>query len=138
MQQPGREAVSITHDSVPNRIRFRIPAIKHRQTFAELLKQSLLKSVDGKGIYHAEPNIVTGTLLVKFHPALNTAGEVTELVRTLAEGIADGTVEIAAKHKNPRLGKMRPGAFFARELAVSVVGNVLAGLALALVTGRRN
>jgi hypothetical protein len=96
-----------------------------------MLKHHLLKDPDAKGIYHAEPNIVTGTLLVKYHPAIHTREEVVHLVEDLAYRIDIGEVEITQKHKNPRLGKMLPGAFFTRELLVSIVGNVVAGLLLA-------
>ena len=126
-----KKDISIVHNAVPNRIRVLVPLIKHKQTFAELLKQSLLKDVDAKGIYHAEPNIVTATLLVKYHPVMHTEDEVLELIRKTVQNISEGKVEISSKHKNPRLGKMLPGAFFTRELLVSIGGNVIAGLILA-------
>ena len=129
------EAVTILHNKVPNRIRFSVPLIRHKATLAALLKQSLLK--DARGIYHAEPNTVTSTILVKYHPALHTEAEVVERVRAAVEQIADGKIEIAQKHKNPRLSKMLPQAFFTRELVVSVVGNVAAGLVLAIFTATR-
>jgi hypothetical protein len=136
MKQTNPEAISIVHDRVPNRIRFSVPMIRHKRTFAELLKHSLLKAPEGKGIYHAEPNIVTGTLLIKFHPAIHTREEVVHLVEDLTSKIDAGEVEITQKHKNPRLGKMLPGAFFTRELLVSIVGNVVAGLLLAFMITR--
>lgn len=114
----------------------RVPMILQKQTFAELLKQSLLKDTAARGIYHAEPNIVTGTILIKYHPAMHTEDEVLAAVRRAAGSLADGSVEISAKHKNPRLGKMHPGAFFTRELVVGIVGNVLAGLILAGLLAR--
>lgn len=125
--------ISIVHNKVPNRIRFFVPLIKNKQTMAGLLKQSLLKDANAKGIYHAEPNITTATLLVKYHPAFHTEAEVVELVRTIAEKITEGKIEISAKHKNPRVGRMPPHAFFTRELLVSIGGNVIAGLVLAAV-----
>jgi len=128
--------VSVVHNKVPSRIRFRVPMIKDRRTIAELLKQSLLKDPDGKGIYHAEPNITTGTILVKYHPALHTEEAVVRLVQSIAAKIAEGKVEISAKHKNPRVGRMQPGAFFTRELLVSIGGNVIAGLLLAAIIAR--
>jgi hypothetical protein len=128
--------VSIVHNKIPSRIRFLVPMIKNRQTIAALLKQSLLKDPGGKGIYHAEPNITTGTLLVKYHPALHTEEAVVQLVRVLAAKVAEGQVEISAKHKNPRVGRMQPGAFFTRELLVSIGGNVIAGLILAAMIAR--
>ncbi|CAI8760493.1 hypothetical protein [Methylococcus capsulatus] len=136
MTQPTAELVSIVHDKVPNRIRFRVPLIRYRQTYAEILKQSILKDSAAKGIYHAEPNITTGTLLVKFHPAIHSETQVVELVRSTVANLSTGSIEITAKHKNPRIGKMRPGAFFTRELVVSIVGNVVAGLILAFVATR--
>lgn len=50
--------------------------------------------------------------------------------------IAEGQVEIAATHKNPRAGRMLADAFFTRELLVSIGGNVIAGLILAAVIAR--
>jgi hypothetical protein len=47
--------------------------------------------------------------------------------------LGEGRIEITEKHKNPRLGKMRPGAFFTREFLVSIGGNVIAGLILAFL-----
>ena len=127
------EIISIVHNKVPNRVRLFVPIIRHKQTYAELLKQSLLRDQTSKGIYHAEPNIVTGTILLKYHPAIHTEEEVLELVRNAVQKIHDGKVEITLKHKNPRLGKMKPGAFFTRELLVSIAGNVIAGVVLALM-----
>jgi hypothetical protein len=133
MKHATPETISIVHNKVPSRIRFLVPPIKNKRTFAELLKQNLLKNPEAQGIYHAEPNIVTGTLLIKFHPALHTEAEVVELVRTAARKLTEGKIEITAKHKDPKLGNMRPGAFFTRELIVSICGNVAAGLILAAV-----
>lgn len=130
------ETVAILHDRVPNRIRFAVPLIKNKRTLAELLKQSLLKDTHANGIYHAEPNIVTGSLLVKFHPAFHNEAEVTELVQGVVRQIATGQIEITQKHKNPKVGRMAPGAFFTRELLVSIVGNVIAGLVIASLTFR--
>lgn len=130
------ETVSVLHDKVPCRIRFSVPLIRNKRTLAELLKQTLLKDTQANGIYHAEPNITTGSLLVKFHPAMHGETEVVELIRTTVRQIAAGRVEITQKHKNPKLGKMAPQAFFTRELLVSIVGNVVAGLVLAAVTLR--
>lgn len=127
-------AIVILHNQVPNRIRFSVPLIKHKATLAGLLKQSLLK--DAKGIYHAEPNIVTGSVLVKYHPAFHSEAEIVERVRAAVRQLAEGKVEISQKHKNPRLGKMLPQAFFTRELLVSIVGNVAAGLVLAIFASR--
>lgn len=130
------ETVSVLHNKVPSRIRLAVPLIRNKRTLAELLKQTLLKDTQTNGIYHAEPNILTGSLLVKYHPALHHEAEVVELVRTTVRQIADGRLEITQKHKNPKLGKMAPQAFFTRELLVSIVGNVVAGLVLAAVTFR--
>jgi len=127
------ETIAIVHNKVPARIRIRVPLIRNKRTLAELLKQNLLQA---KGIYHAEPNIVTGTFLIKYHPALHTETEVIEQVRATARNISAGTVEITAKHKNPKLGKMQPQAFFTRELIVSIGGNVIAGLILAALIAR--
>jgi hypothetical protein len=107
--------------------------IRHKQTFAELLKQSLLRDVASRGIYHAEPNILTGSILIKYHPAMHSEREVLELVENAVTTISQGQVEITFKHKNPRLGKMKPAAFFTRELLVSIGGNIVAGLLLALM-----
>lgn len=132
MNHATQEPISVVHNAVPNRIRFSVPLIKHKQTFAELLKQSLLRDADAKGVYHAEPNITTGTILIKYHSAFHTETEIIRLVRGITNKIAEGKIEISAKHKNPRIGKMPPGAFFTRELLVSICGNVVAGLLLAL------
>ncbi len=131
-----QEMISIVHNKVPNRIRILVPIIKHKRTYAALLKQTLLKHADAKGVYHAEPNITTGTILIKYHPALHTEGEVVDLVRMIARQLSDGEIEISAKHKNPGIGKMLPQAFFTRELLVSIGGNVIAGLLLAAITAR--
>lgn len=136
MTNPTQELISIVHDKAPNRIRFRVPLIKYKQTYAELLKQSILRDTGAKGIYHAEPNITTSTILVKYHPAIHTEADVVQLVRTIVENLSTGNIEISAKHKNPRIGKMRPGAFFTRELVVSIAGNVVAGLILAFLATR--
>jgi hypothetical protein len=133
MKDATQETITIIHNMVPNRIRFRVPLIKHKQTFADLLKHALLSDEEGKGIYHAEPNIVTGTILVKFHPAYHSEEEVVQLVIATANKLRDGKIEITQKHKNPRLGKMPPGAFFTRELLVSIAGNVIAGIFLAVI-----
>lgn len=130
------EAVSILHNKVPNRIRVSVPLIKHKQTLATLLKQNLLKHEEAKGVYHAEPNIITGTLLVKYHPAFHKEAEVVELIRTTLQNIGEGKIVISEKHKNPRLGKMLPKAFFTRELIVSIVGNVVGGILLAAIISR--
>jgi Na+-translocating ferredoxin:NAD+ oxidoreductase RnfE subunit len=136
MKDATQDTISILHNKVPNRIRIRVPLIKHKQTYADLLKQSLLTDAEGKGIYHAEPNIVTGTMLVKFHPACHSEEEVIRLITKTVSNLHDGKIEITQKHKNPKLGKMPPGAFFTRELLVSIVGNIVAGIFLAvIVTG---
>jgi hypothetical protein len=136
MTPPTAEPVSIVHNRVPNRIRLRVPLIRYKPTFAALLKQSILKDVEVKGIYHAEPNPVTGTLLIKFHPAFHTEEEVVQRVREIVVHLAAGEIEISAKHKNPRVGRMAPSAFFTRELVVSIVGNVVAGLVVAALAAR--
>lgn len=136
MTQASHNTVSIVHNRAPSRIRFLVPIIKNRATFAELLKQNVLKDPAGKGVYHAEPNITTATLLVKYHPGLHSEADVLRLVSRIAQQIAAGQIEFSAKHKNPRLGKMPPAAFFTRELAVSIVGNVLGGILLAAVLSR--
>jgi hypothetical protein len=133
MKDETEDTITIIHNKVPNRIRIRVPLIKHKQTFADLLKQELLSDEAAKGIYHAEPNIVTGTILVKFHPVYHSEEEVVQLVITTANKLRDGKIEITQKHKNPKLGKMPPGAFFTRELLVSIVGNIIAGVFLAVV-----
>ena len=133
MKDATQDTITIIHNKVPNRIRFRVPLIKHQQTFADLFKQTLLRDEEAKGIYHAEPNIVTGTILVKFHPAYHNEDEVVQLVIATANKLRDGKIEITEKHKNPRLGKMPPGAFFTRELLVSIFGNVIAGIFLAVI-----
>ncbi len=107
--------------------------IRHKQTYGELLKQYLLKDEAANGIYHAEPNIITGNILLKYHPAFHSEAEVLELVRTAVQKISAGQVEITYKHKNPRIFKMKPGAFFTRELLVSIGGNIVAGLLLAVM-----
>lgn len=128
--------MDILHNRLPDRIRLRVPIIKHRSTIAELLKHTLLKDPDAPGIYHAEPNIVTGSLLIKYHPALQSEAQVVEIVRNTAARIAQGHIPLSAKHRNPRVGKMQPGAYFSRELLVSVAGNVIAGLVLAAFIAR--
>ncbi len=124
---------SILHNKVPNRIRFSVPLIRHRQTYASMLKQGLLKNADAKGIYHAEPNITTGTILIKYHPAMHSEEDIVRLLQAVLANLSEGKIEITEKHKNPRLGRMRPGAFFTRELLVSIGGNVIAGLLLAFI-----
>lgn len=136
MNQTAENSVSVVHNRVPNRIRFLVPMIKNRATFAALLKQHILRDAEAKGVYHAEPNITTATLLVKYHPALHSEADVVRLVTRVARQIGDGHIEIPAKHKNPRLGKMPPSAFFTRELVVSIFGNVIAGVILAVVLAR--
>lgn len=131
MKQISSVHFTIVHDRVPNRIRLSIPMLKHKRTYAELLKQSLLNNGAVKGIYHAEPSIITGSVLIKYHPAFHTKDEVLELVNTAVENISRGNILLTAKHKNPRLGKMRPAAFFTRELLVSIGGNLISGIALA-------
>ena len=59
MKDATQDTITIIHNKVPNRIRFRVPLIKHQQTFADLLKQTLLRDEEAKGIYHADPDIVT-------------------------------------------------------------------------------
>jgi hypothetical protein len=136
MPNAMNDSVRILHDRVPDRIRLRVALIKHRATLAEVLKHSLLKDPDGHGIYHAEANVVTGSLLIKFHPSLQTQRQVVDLVRATAERIAEGDIPATAKHRNPRVSKMLPGAYFSRELLVSVAGNVIAGLVLAAFIAR--
>ncbi len=128
-----QDIIEIHHNKVPNRIRFNVPLIKYKQTFAEMLKQSLLRDVNAKGIYHAEPNIVTGTILVKYHPAFHSESEIVELVKSHVKQLGEGKIEITQKHKNPKVGRMRPDAFFTRELLVSIAGNVIAGIVLAIM-----
>ena len=131
MKHPSNGRIRILHNRVPERLRLHVALIKHRATLAEMLKQTLLKDPGARGIYHAEPNIATGSLLIKYHPALQTESQIVALVDTIAGQIADGQVPITAKHRNPRVSRMLPGAYFSRELVVSVVGNVVAGLVLA-------
>ncbi|MFM8333913.1 MAG: hypothetical protein ACKN9T_19780 [Candidatus Methylumidiphilus sp.] len=133
MKTTAPSRVAILHNKVPNRIRFAVPLIRHKQTYALMLKQSLLKNPDAKGIYHAEPNITTGTILIKYHPAMHCEADVVRLLQTVLTNLAEGHIEITEKHKNPRVGKMQPGAFFTRELLVSIGGNVIAGLLLAFI-----
>jgi hypothetical protein len=133
MENPEYTGVRIIHNRVPFRLRLSIPLIRHKHTYAELLKQSLLNDPASRGIYHAEPNIVTGNLLLKYHPALHAESEVLELVEKTVSRIEQGQIEITLKHKNPRLSRMQPGAFFTRELLVSIGGNVIAGLVLAAI-----
>lgn len=136
MTEAPDDNITIIHNNVPNRIRLRVPLIKHKQTFADLLKNSLLNDEEAKGIYHAEPNIVTGSILIKFHPAYHNEEEVVRLVLKTVTRLRDGKIEITQKHKNPKLGKMQPGAFFTRELLVSIAGNVIAGILLAVMVAR--
>ncbi|CAL1240002.1 HMA2 domain-containing protein [Candidatus Methylocalor cossyra] len=133
MKPVTRETVSIVHNKVPNRIRLRVPVIKNKATYAALLRQNLLRDSAARGIYHAEPNIITGTILIKYHPAFHNEADILRTVSQAAHRVADGGIEITAKHKEPKLGKMRPQAFFTRELLVSICGNVIAGLILAAV-----
>ena len=128
-----QDTIIIVNNKVANRIRFLVPLIKYKQTFADMLKQSLLRDPNAKGIYQAEPNVITGTLLVKYHPAFHSEAEIIELVRTNTQSLGEGKIEITQKHKNPKVGRMNPGAFFTRELLVSIVGNVIAGIVIAVV-----
>lgn len=133
MDTASSPVVRIVHNRVACRLRLAVPLIRHKATFAEVLKQTLLNEASSRGIYHAEPNILTGNILIKFHPAHHTDAEVIELVNAAARRIASGEIEITLKHKNPRLSRMKPGAFFTRELLVSIGGNVIAGLVLAAI-----
>jgi len=133
MQDETLDTLFIVHNKLPNRIRIKLPLIKQKQVFADLFKQDLLKNADAKGIYLVEPNIITGTVLIKFHPAMHNQEQVLQLVLNSAEKIQQGNIEIPHKNKNPKLGRMPPGAFFTRELLVSIAGNVIAGIVLALI-----
>lgn len=133
MENPARLGVHVIHNRVPNRLRISVPIIRYKHTYAELLKQALLNDPGSRGVYHAEPNIVTGNLLLKYHPALHSESEVLDLVEKTISRIEQGQIEITLKHKNPRLSRMKPGAFFTRELLVSIGGNVIAGLVLAAI-----
>jgi len=133
MNASAQETIFILHNKVPNRIRFFVPIIKNKQTYALLLKQNLLRNTEAKGIYHAEPNIITGTILIKYHPAMHSQEDVERLLQETLKNLGEGKIDITEKHKNPRLGKMHPGAFFTRELLVSIGGNVIAGLLLAFI-----
>ncbi len=133
MENPAKLGVRVIHNRVPNRLRLSVPIIRYKHTYAELMKQTLLNDPGSRGIYHAEPNIVTGNLLVKYHPALHSESEVLDLVEKTISRIEQGQIEITLKHKNPRLSRMKPGAFFTRELLVSIGGNVIAGLVLAAI-----
>ena len=121
----------IIHNLVPFRLRLSVPTIRHKHTFAELLKQTLLQEPSSRGIYHVEPNALTGTLLVKYHPAQHAEVDVISLVTDALARIESGEIEITQKHRKPRLSRMQPSAFFTRELMVSIGGNVIAGLVLA-------
>ncbi|MGZ8218655.1 HMA2 domain-containing protein [Methylomagnum sp.] len=136
MMNPAVEPIAILHNKVPHRIRFAVPLIRNKQTLAELLKQNLLKHAKAKGIYHAEPNIVTGTLLVKYHPAFHGEADVVALVRSTIQQIAEGKIEISQKHKNPRVSRMTPKTYFTRELVVSTIANVIAGVVVAAIAAR--
>jgi hypothetical protein len=130
------DTVTVLHNRAPNRIRLLVPLIKNRATFAEMLKQSILKDPDAKGIYHAETNPTTATLLVKYHSGFHDEAEVLRIVTRIAGQIDKGDIVFSSKHKNPRLGRMQPSAFFTRELVVSIFGNVIAGLLLAVLLTR--
>jgi hypothetical protein len=132
MNTAPHSTLAILHNKVPSRIRLAVPLIRNKQTYALMLKQSLLKNPDAKGIYHAEPNTVTGTILIKYHPAIHSEAEILGLVQAILEDLSQGKIEITEKHKNPRVGRMQPGDYFTRELMVSIVGNVIAGVVLAL------
>lgn len=133
VDSPPNPGIRVVHNRVANRLRLAVPLIRYKATFAEMLKQTLLNEPVSHGIYHAEPNTLTGNLLVKYHPAHHTESEVLRLVADAAHRIAQGQIEITLKHKNPRLSRMQPGAFFTRELLVSIGGNVIAGLVLAAI-----
>jgi hypothetical protein len=124
-------SVRIKHNAVPHRIRFSVPLLKNHATLAEMLRHSLLRDEKASGIYHAEPNIVTGTLLIKYHPAFHTEEDVVRTLNEQVQRLCRGELIPYEKHKNPKLGKMQPHAFFTRELLVSICGNVLAGVVLA-------
>jgi hypothetical protein len=133
MNDHTQQTISIVHNTLPNRIRVKLPLIKHKQVFADLFRHDLLKNTEAKGIYYVEPNVVTGTVLIKYHPALHNEQEVLQLVSETSNKVRDGIIEITHKHKHPKLGRMPPGAFFTRELLVSIAGNVIAGILLTLV-----
>lgn len=136
MKYAMQNAICIVHNKAPNRIRFLVPLIKHKKTYAELLKQSLLRDANAKGVYHAEANVITGTLLVKYHPAFHSEADIVQLVETTVQNLGEGKIEITQKHKDPKVGRMRPGAFFTREFLVSIGGNVIAGLLLAFMIAK--
>ncbi len=133
MKDETQQPISIVHNTLPNRIRIKLPLIKHKQVFADLFRQDLLKNADAKGIYHVEPNVVTGSVLIKYHPALHNEQDVLQLVLNSANKLGHGIIDIPHKNKTPKLGRMPPGAFFTRELLVSIAGNVIAGILLTLV-----
>lgn len=124
----------VIHDLVPHRLRLSVPGIRHKRTYAALLKQVLLNEPSSRGIYHAEPNSLTGTLLVKYHSAQHAQLDVISLVADAISRIEKGEIEITQNHKKARLSRMQPGAFFTRELLVSIGGNIIAGLFLAGVS----
>ena len=130
-----QDIISVVHNKVPNRLRLYVPMLRHKQTYAEMLKQTLLHHSEAKGIYHAEANIITGTILIKYHPAFHNEAQILDVVHKAVRSIQDGKIEISLKHKNPRLGKMKPAAFFTRELLVGIGGNIIAGVLLAFMLG---
>lgn len=126
-------SIAIAHNKVPNRIRLRTACIKNQPAIADLLKLRLLKRPEAKGIYHAEPNIVTGTLLIKYHPAHHTEAGVLALVEDSIREIAEGKIKLPEKSKSQKIGKMSPAAFFTRELFVDIFGNLIAGIVVAAI-----
>jgi hypothetical protein len=128
---PETHALRIVHDRVPNRMRFHVPLIQHQRTLAETLRHRLLDSDSCRGIYHAEVNPLTASLLLKFHGGINDRRAVLEVVRDAIKELEQGNIEILLKHKNPRVGRMMPGAFFTRELIVNIVGNTAAAILIA-------
>jgi hypothetical protein len=62
----------LTHQihHVPGRLRIRVPAIKRSGENAALLKE-LLRAV--QGVYEAEPNLMTGSIVVRYDPQFTSA-----------------------------------------------------------------
>jgi hypothetical protein len=69
----------LTHQihHVPGRLRVRVPAIKRSSENAALLK-GLLRAV--QGVSAAEPNLMTGSIVVRYDPQLTSAAAILAIL----------------------------------------------------------
>ncbi|MEI6354572.1 MAG: hypothetical protein WCO47_07580 [Methylococcus sp.] len=133
--QHSSDTIRIVHNKVPHRLRVYVPMVRWGPTYADFLVQTLLREGKAPGVFHAEASEVTGNVLIQYLPGTQCEEDILRLLEETAQRIETGNIPLLPKHKSPRLGKMMPGAFFTRELMVSIGGNIIAGVALALMLG---